>query len=90
MAIEKSIGMTGVWMECFLFLLYKVVIEISVGMTGVLRRAFLSPPVYTGDRSKRSQDSGFKELVIDESEALCLSSKASTNQITSYFFRYSQ
>ena len=45
-------------------------IEKSVGMTGVLRRALLSPPIYTGDRSKRSQDSGFKELVIDESEAL--------------------
>ena len=68
--IEISIGMTGVWMECFLFLLYKVVIEKSTGMTGVMRRALLSPPLYTGDRSKRSQDSGFKELVIDESEAL--------------------
>ena len=45
-------------------------IEKSIAMTGVLRRALLSPPIYTGDRSKRSQDSGFKELVIDESEAL--------------------
>ena len=70
MAIEKSIGMTGVWMEYFLFLLYKVVIEISVGMTGVLRRELLSPPLYTGDRSKRSQGNRSGELVIDESEAL--------------------
>ena len=46
-------------------------IEKSVAMTGLLRRALLSPPIYTGDRSKRSQDSGFKELVIDESEEIC-------------------
>ena len=47
--IEKSIGMTGVWMECFLFLLYKVVIEISVGMTGVLMGAlFISPLIRDG------------------------------------------
>ena len=52
--IEISVAMTGVWMECFLFLLYKVVIEISVGMTRVLMGALLSPPLYTGDRSKRS------------------------------------
>ena len=29
-------------------------IEKSIGMTGVLRRALLSSPIYTGDRSKRS------------------------------------
>ena len=45
-------------------------IEKSIGMTGVLRRALLSPPIYTSDRSKRSQDRGFEELGIDESEAL--------------------
>ena len=29
-------------------------------------------PLYGTDRSKRSQDSGFKELVIDESEDICV------------------
>ena len=50
--------------------MYRVAIEISIGMTGVLRRALLSPPLYTGDRSKRSEGKGFEDLVIDESEAL--------------------
>ena len=68
--IEKSIGMPGVWMEYFLFLLYKVVIEISVGMTGVLGGAHCSSLLYTTDRPKRSQRDGFGEAVIDESEAL--------------------
>ena len=45
-------------------------IEKSIGMTGVLRRALLSPPIYTGDRSKRSQGNGSHEQVIDESEVL--------------------
>ena len=47
-----------------------MVIEISTAMTGVLRRAHFSSPIYTGDRSKRSQGDGFDESVIDESEAL--------------------
>ena len=42
----------------------------SIDMTGVLRRALLSHPLYTGDRSKRSWGKGFEESVIDESEAL--------------------
>ncbi len=68
--VKKSVGMTGVSMECFLFLLYRVAIEISIGMTGVLRRALSSPPLYGWDRSERSQEDGFGESVIDESEAL--------------------
>ena len=47
-----------------------MVIEKSIGMTGVLRRALLSSPIYTGDRSKRSQGDGSQGSVIDESEAL--------------------
>ena len=60
MVIEISTAMTGVWMECFLFLLYRVAIEISIGMTGVLRRAHFSSLLYTTDRPKRTQGDGFK------------------------------
>ncbi len=45
-------------------------IEKSIAMTGVLRTALLSPPLYTGGRSKHSQGKGFDESVIDESESL--------------------
>ena len=48
----------------------RVVIEISIGMTGVLIVCFSSPPLYLTDRPKRSQEDGFEESVIDESEAL--------------------
>ena len=63
--IEKSRAMTGVSMQCFLFLLYRVAIEISVGMTGLLRRVLLSPPLYTGDRSKRSQGDGLDQVRLN-------------------------
>ena len=45
-------------------------IEKSIGMTEVLRRAHFSSPIYTGDRSERSQSNESEDSVIDESEAL--------------------